>query len=193
MSLFKPAERKQLKLRMALEGPSGSGKTYSALLIASGLVGSEGKIAVLDTENRSASLYSEDFSFDTADLQPPYTPENYVKYIRDAESNDFDCLIIDSMSHAWEGTGGVLDIHNSIGGNSYVAWNQAGKRHNILLEAIIRSPCHVIVTLRSKQGYALELQDNKQVPVKIGMKPIQRDGIEYEFDVTLKFDLKEMV
>ena len=186
-NFFKKAERKQLKLRLAIEGPSGSGKTYSALRIANGLVSDGAKIAVIDTENDSASLYSSDFEFDVAALPPPYTPEAFVKYLNMAVNLGYECVIIDTISHEWRGTGGVLDIHQASGDkNSYTAWGKITPRHDKFLDAILHCPVHVIVTMRSKQGYVLEVnQYGKQVPKKIGMQPIQRDGIEYEFTAVL--------
>ncbi len=182
MGLFTKAKREKLKLRLAIEGPSGSGKTFSALRVATGLVGKKGKIAVIDTEHRSALLYSDDFDFESADLKPPYTPERFVQYLNEAEKDDFDCVIIDSISHEWKGEGGVLEIHNNLGGNSFTAWGKINHRHDKLLTAILQSPVHIIVTMRSKQAYALEQNDKgKQVPVKLGLEPIQRSGVEYEF------------
>lgn len=122
---FKRAERKKTKLRLALCGPSGSGKTYSALLIAQGLA-PEGKIALIDTEHGSGELYSQILSYDVAALNPPFTPERYITLIREAEQTGYNALIIDSVSHAWVGEDGVLDMHDkataaSRSANSFMA------------------------------------------------------------------------
>lgn len=190
MTLFKKAERKKLKLRLAIAGPSGSGKTYSALRIAQGLLNNKGRVAVVDTENESASYYSENFDFDCADLKPPYTPERFIEYLQDAEQSGYDCVIIDSISHEWQGAGGALDIlSRTPGKNDYTKWNAVTPRHEKFLMAILHSPVHVIVTMRSKTKY--ELQQNhqgKQVPVKLGMAPIQRADIEYEFTAFFELD-----
>lgn len=188
--MFKKAERKSAKLRAALCGTSGSGKTYSALLLARGLAGENGKIAVIDTERGSASLYADVTDFDVAELAPPYSPARYRALIADA-AQEYDVLVIDSLSHAWSAEGGVLDMHDQAtmsnkGGNSYTAWRDVTPQHNQLVDAILSCPCHVITTLRSKTAY--ELQDNgngKKTPVKIGLAPIQRDGMEYEFTLVL--------
>ena len=192
MSKFSKAERKTAKLRAALCGTSGSGKTYSALLLARGLAGDSGKIAVIDTERGSASLYSDVTDFDVAELEPPFNPRRYRELIAEA-ARGYDVLVIDSLSHAWTGEGGVLEMHDKAtqagrGGNSYTAWRDVTPEHNALVDAILAAPCHVILTMRSKTAY--ELQENekgKKTPVKIGLAPIQRDGMEYEF--TLVWDL----
>ena len=186
MTTFAPATKKRAKLRLALSGPSGSGKTWSALRLASGL---GGKIAVIDTERGSASLYSDAFRFDVCEIEPPYTPERYIEAIHTAEAAGYDVLVIDSLSHAWAGEGGILesvDARQSQGGNKFVAWGPATKSQNALINAILGSRCHLIATLRAKQEYAME-QDarGKQVIKKLGMAPVQRDGVEYEFGVVL--------
>ena len=103
--MFKKAERKRAKLRLALSGPSGSGKTYGALQIAKGL---GGKIAVLDTERGSASLYSDTVDFDVVELGPPYEPERFIEVMDAAAKAGYEVLIIDSITHEWKGAGGIL-------------------------------------------------------------------------------------
>lgn len=184
---FQPAQRKRAKLRLALSGPSGSGKTYSALLIAKGL---GGRIAVIDTERGSASLYSDLTDFETLELQPPFTPERFMEAISEAAKSGFDVLVIDSITHEWDGSGGCLEINEQIAhakfkGNTWAAWNETTPRHRAFLDAILQSPMHVIATMRSKtetvQG------DDKKVK-KLGMKSIQREGAEYEFTVVLDLE-----
>ncbi len=118
--MFRKAERKQAKLRLALVGPAGSGKTFSALRIATGLVqtqnGNEpGRIAMIDTERGSGELYSDRFEYDIARLDPPFEPKRYIDLIRAAEGAGYAVLIIDSLSHAWAGSGGLLDIKDRTG------------------------------------------------------------------------------
>lgn len=187
--MFKKAERKSAKLRAAFCGTSGSGKTYSALLLSRGL---GDKVAVIDTERGSSELYADLFGFDVAQLAPPFTPQRYIELIRVA-ATQYDVLVIDSLSHAWAGEGGVLEMHDNAArsdrsGNSYTAWRNVTPQHNALVEAVLNAPCHVVCTMRSKAAY--ELVDDgkgKKKPVKIGLAPIQREGIDYEF--TLVFDL----
>jgi hypothetical protein len=186
--MFQKAQRERVKLRLALEGPSGSGKTYTSLLIAKGLVPG-GKIALIDTENRSASLYADLASFDVSDIAPPFEPEAYVKRIKAAEEH-YDVLIIDSASHEWNGQGGCLEIHDKMPGNSYVNWNKVNPRHDAFIQAILQAKCHVICTLRTKEKYALEENARgKQEPKKMGMESIQRQGVNYEFSVVLTMDV----
>lgn len=189
---FTKAVRKKSKLRLGITGPSGSGKTLGALLIAKGL---GGRIAVIDTEKGSASLYAEnpkyDVEFDTMDLDPPYAPENFIKAMREAESAGYDVLIIDSTTHEWSGVGGCLELVDEIArarykGNSWSAWNDITPRHRAFIDAIQRSPLHVIITMRSKTETAqTEGPNGKKQVVKLGMKAEQRDGFEYEMTVVL--------
>lgn len=184
--MFKKAERKQLKLKIGLSGPSGSGKTFSALRIASAL---GKKIAVADTENGSAALYGDRFNFDSAELIPPYTTKKYIDAIQFAEENDYDVLIIDSASHQWAGEGGILNQKeqmDSRGGNSFTNWGKLTPEHTKFLSAILHANIHIIVTLRSKSDYIMVENDKgKQAPKKVGLAPIQREGMEYEFTVML--------
>jgi len=185
---FSKAQRKQVKLKLAITGPSGSGKTYSALLLASGL---GKKIALIDTENDSASLYSDKFDFDALNLTPPYTVNRYKEGIENAELAGYDVLIIDQISHAWSGEGGLLAEKEALdarGGNSYANWAKLTPKHEAFKSHILRAGLHVICTMRSKQDYVLEINNKgKQAPIKVGLAPIQRDGMEYEF--TTVFDI----
>lgn len=184
---FTKATRQKARLRLALTGPSGSGKTWGALLLALGL---GGKIAVVDTERESASLYSHLADFDTLNLTAPFTPERYIEAIKAAEAAGYDTLIIDSITHEWSGVGGCLEMVDQIArakykGNSWSAWNDVTPRHRALLDAILHSPMHVIVTLRSKTETAQTEENGRKKVVKLGMKAEQRDGFEYEMTVVL--------
>lgn len=184
---FTKATRQKARLRLALTGPSGSGKTWGALLLALGL---GGKIAVVDTERESASLYSHLADFDTLNLAAPFTPERYIEAIKAAEEAGYDTLIIDSITHEWSGVGGCLEEVDRIArakykGNSWSAWNDVTPRHRALLDAILHSPMHVIVTLRSKTETAQTEEGGRKKVVKLGMKAEQRDGFEYEMTVVL--------
>lgn len=192
---FQKASKRQARLRLALVGPSGSGKTYSALAIASCL---GAKVAVVDTERGSASLYAGDpFVFDVVELTS-FHPERYVEAIRAAEQAGYDVIVIDSLSHAWVGKDGELELKDRAsqrqGENSFTAWRHVSPLHNLLVDTIIGSTCHVIATMRAKTEYVLETNEKgKQVPRKIGMAPVMRDGIDYEFtvagDMTLDHEL----
>lgn len=184
---FTKAVRKQAKLRLALTGPSGSGKTWGALEIAKGL---GGKIAVIDTEKGSASLYSDRCDFDVLDLQPPYSPERYIEAIKAAEKAGYDVIVIDSTTHEWSGTGGCLELNEKTAqakfrGNTWSAWNETTPRHRSFIDAMLQSSAHIIATGRSKTETAQTEEGGRKKVVKLGMKTEQRDGFEYEFTVVL--------
>lgn len=182
--IFTKAERKKAKLKLNLNGPSGSGKTYSALTLASGL---GKKIAVIDTENESASLYANEFGFDTLPLRPPYTPERYAGAINAAYHMGYDVLIIDSVTHEWTGTGGCLEINDETAktkfkGNTWSAWSVTTPRHRKFIDALLQTDMHIITTTRAKTE---TVQGEGKKILKLGMKAEQRDGFEYELTIAL--------
>lgn len=195
MSLvFQKATKAQSRLRLALDGPAGSGKTYSLLSIAAGLA-PKGRLAVIDTEHGSASKYADEFEFDVLHLSD-FDPRRYIEAIQAAEAAGYDVIGIDSLSHAWSGKGGALEMvdaaaRRSKSNNTYTAWRDVTPLHNALVEAILQSRCHVIATMRSKVEHILDTdpRTGKQVPRKVGMAPIQREGMDYEFDVVGDIDL----
>ncbi|MFW5734515.1 MAG: ATP-binding protein [Oceanidesulfovibrio sp.] len=186
--MFRPAQRSSANLRLALCGPSGSGKTFSALRIAQGL---GERIALIDTERGSGELYSDLCDYDVARLDPLYTPARYIEAIQAADKAGYDVLIIDSLSHAWAGQGGVLEMKDHAEKstrNSFAAWREVTPEHNRLVDAILEAGLHVIATMRTKTAYEVQKkEDGKTRVVKVGLEPIQRDGLEYEF--TTVFDL----
>lgn len=182
--MFKKAERKRVYLKIANMGPSGSGKTLGSLLVAKGL---GKKICAIDTENGSMSLYSDKVDFDVEEMTPPYTTEKYIAAIKKAEELGYDTCVIDSISHAWASEGGLLEQKDATSGNSFAAWGKLTPKQNKFISAIMHCQMDVIVTMRSKQDYVLVDKNGKQVPEKIGMAAVQREGIEYEF--TTVFDL----
>jgi hypothetical protein len=197
MSSFKKADRKRVPLKLALVGPSGSGKTYSAIRLARGLVGPDGKIAVIDTERSSAEMYSELTDYDVAPLDPPYSPDRYISLLREA-AKEYDVVIIDSLSHAWGGAGGILDIHDKNTQqdrfkNSFSAWRTTNKVNDALIETVLGIRRHIIATMRTKTAYDFEVRaDGKKVPVKIGLEPVQRANLDYEFSVVGVLDHSHM-
>jgi hypothetical protein len=190
------ATKRRAKLRLGMSGPAGTGKTYSALLIAGGL----GKrVGLIDTEHGSGDLYADLLpeGYDVLPLTPPFSPARYVEAIHMLEQAGCDVIIVDSLSHAWNGEGGSLDRQGKIAdksGNSWQAWRQVTPEHNALVEALLQSPCHIIATMRSKTEYVQEKDERtgKNVVRKVGLAPIMRDGIEYEFTVFLELDQQHM-
>jgi len=188
MTMFHKAERKKGKLRLAIAGPAGAGKTYSALLIAFGL---GGRIALIDTERGSGELYDHLGAYDVCGIEAPFEPRKYIEAIKEAEELGYGIILIDSLSHAWVGQGGLLDVHGHIAdktGNSWAAWRQVTPKHNELVDAMLQSKCHIIATMRSKMEYAQVEENGKKHVKKLGMGPIQRDGMEYEFTVFMDLD-----
>lgn len=187
--MFHRAQRKKAKLRLAACGPSGSGKTMSALLVAMGIGGS---IAMIDTENGSGELYAHVTEYDVCTITPPYTPEKYVQAIHAAEAAGYNVIIIDSLTHAWAGRGGLLEEvdKRKTGANHFSAWRDVTPMHNNLVEAMLQSSAHIIATMRTKTAYDMvKNEKGKVVPVKVGLAPVQRDGMEYEFTVVLDLDV----
>jgi hypothetical protein len=182
---FTKATKKQARARIAFEGPSGSGKTYTALITARAL----GKrIALIDTEHRSASLYADEFDFDTLPLDR-YDPQVLIEALAVAAASGYDVVIVDSLSHFWMGTDGMLEqvdkaAKRSAGGNTFGGWKDMAPLERKMIEAMLAFPGHVIATMRQKTEWVIEENDRgKKVPRKIGLKAVQRDGLEYEFTI----------
>lgn len=187
---FTRAERQQVYIKMAITGPSGSGKTMGALRLAFGL---GKKVALIDTENGSGSLYAHVGHYDQQQIAAPFTVQKYIAAIQEAAAAGYDVLIIDSLSHAWAGDGGLLDqksAKDSRGGNSFSNWADVSKVYEQFKSTLLQSPIHIIGTMRSKQEYVIE-QDSrgKSTPRKVGLAPIQREGMEYEFTTVFDVDM----
>jgi hypothetical protein len=187
---LRTAQRKRARIRLGLNGPSGSGKTYSALLLAYGLTGDWSKIAVIDSEQGSSDLYQHLGSYNVLTLSRPFPPERYIDAIGICEKAGMEVIIIDSISHEWEGVGGILDIHGNMPGNSFTNWAKLTPRHNAFIQRILLSPAHIISTMRVKQDYVLSERNGKMVPEKVGLKGITRDGTDYELTLVFDLDIK---
>lgn len=197
MTQLRKATRQKTKLRLGLSAVSGGGKTVSALRLAYGITGDWNKIAIIDTENGSADLYAnhslkDGFTigeFNTLPLTAPYPPEKYIDAIKDCENAGMEVIIIDSISHEWDGVGGCLAIMESLGGK-YQDWAKVTPRHQKFIDAILQSSCHVITTVRRKQDYEMTKDGNGKVKVeKAGLKEVTREGFEYELTMNLELDM----
>lgn len=187
---IRKAERSQSKLRIGLAGPSGSGKTYSALLLARGLTTSWEKVVLLDSENGSGELYSNLGPYNVITLKAPFTPESYIEAITAAEDAGMEVIVIDSVSHEWDGKGGCLELNEKLAGtkfkgNTWAAWSETTPRHQKFIESITGSDCHIITTQRSKTD-TIQTEDKKVK--KVGLKDIQREGYEYELTANFNID-----
>lgn len=205
---FGEATRTKSKLRVGLFGPSGAGKTMSALRMAFGFCGDWKKVGFIDTERGSGALYEgvskedpqnrQQFSigkFLHGCINAPFTPEKYIEAIRAFEQAGVEVIVIDSISHEWEGKGGILETIDAMPGNSFTNWGKVTPRHNKFIDAILESPCHIICCSRSKQDYVLSESTNKhgnkvQVPEKVGLKAVTREGFEYEMTLALDIDIR---
>jgi len=186
---FEKATKKRAKARVAIIGPSGSGKTYTSLRMATAM---GERIALIDTEHGSASLYADQFKFDVLDLDS-FDPRVYIRAMRSAESAGYDVLIIDSLSHAWMGKDGALELversKGKYGGNKWSAWADVTPIHRDLIETILSVDLHLIATMRSKTEWVVQTNDKGRAePRKVGLAPIQREGMEYEFSVVAMLD-----
>lgn len=187
---LRKASRKRAKIKMALQGPSGAGKTYSALILAYGLCSNWSKIAVVDSESHSAELYSNLGPYNTVSIGAPFTPEKYCEAIHLCEQAGMEVIIIDSISASWEGSGGILDIHANMAGNSFTNWAKLTPRFNSFVQTILQSSSHIIGTIRSKQEYILADKNGRMVPEKVGMKGVTRENMDYEFTLVFELDIK---
>lgn len=184
---LKQAQRHQVKLRLGLSGASGFGKTYSALLLAFGITNDWSKIAIIDTENNSANLYAHLGDFNVLPLNEPYSPERYIEAIRTCENASMEVIIVDSITHEWNGKGGCLQIHEKLG-SRFQDWAKVTPRHQAFIDAILNASCHVITTVRRKIDYSMDADQNGRTKViKHGTKEITREGFEYE--LTVNFEL----
>jgi len=183
---IKKASQKAKKLRIGLSGASGFGKSFSALKMASGMTNDWGKICVVDSECSSSSLYSNLGSFNTIDINAPFTPEKFCQAIKLAEDSKMEVIIIDSISMEWNGSGGCLDIHEQLGGR-FQDWGPVKKRHQAFIDAILQSSCHIITTVRRKVEYSLDKDSSGRTKVfKLGTKEVTQEGFEYEMDINFE-------
>ena len=184
---LRQSERKQAKIKLAIQGCAGSGKTYSSLLLAYGITNNWSKIAVIDSENGSADLYAHLGQYNVLNLNNNYSPENYMEAIEICEKAGMEVIVLDSISHAWDY---LLDAHANMTGNSFTNWAKITPRQNAFIQKILQSKCHIIATMRTKQDYILSERNGKMVPEKIGLKSQQRNDIDFEFTLVFDVDIK---
>jgi len=209
---FRKATRKKARLRLGISAPSGCGKTMGGLFLAYGIMKATypnipedelwNKIFFIDTEEGSGELYANKIKnnvkigeFQYNRISAPFTAVKYLDNIKAAEAAGAEVIIIDSLTHAWAGSGGLLDKQGKLTDadprkNSYTAWRHITPEHNALVDAMLQSPAHIIATMRSKVEYSQQMGINgKMQVVKLGLAPVMRDGVEYEF--TVFFDIND--
>lgn len=185
---LRQSERRKAKIKIGLQGCAGAGKTYSALLLAKGLTNNDySKVAIIDTENGSADLYAHLGNYNVLSLAPPFTPESYIQAIEVCEKAGMEVVIIDSISHEWDE---LLDFHSKLAGNSFANWAKVTPRQKAFVDKILQTNAHIIATMRTKQDYVLNQKDGKFIPEKVGLKSVQRDGLDYEFTLVFDIDIK---
>lgn len=203
---YRKVERKKARVRLGLSGPAGSGKTLTALLIAYGITGDWSKIALIDSENESADLYDQKYlpeygltvgEFNVIPLSAPYHPDRYIQSIDLCLKHGAEVIIIDSITHEWNGVGGCLELHDvevskQRTQNGFTAWAKVTPLHQKFVDRILTAPVHIITTVRSKSDYILTEKNGKQVPQKVGMAAQTREGFEYELTVSLDLDINHL-
>ena len=192
---LKKAVREQIKLRVALIGPSGSGKTYSALRLAAGMAKkTEKPTLLLDTENGRGKIYANEFDYYYEPFVQPFSPERYIEYIRAAEEAGVGQLIVDGCSAEWKyllsQLGVLKQTSSGTNKNEFASWDKITPRHDAFVSSVIYSGIHLILLMRGKDEYKMEEKNGKNVPKKIGVGPIMRDGLEYECNVAFTIDLE---
>jgi hypothetical protein len=187
---LRKATRQKAKIRLGLSSVSGGGKTFSGLLIAKGIAGEWSKVAIIDSENYSADLYAHLGDYNVLPISAPFTPEKYIEAIKECEKAGMEVIIVDSISHEWDGKGGCLELVESFGGK-YQDWAKVTPRHQAFIEAITQSPCHIITTVRRKQDYEMTKDGNGKIKIeKGGLREITREGFEYELTINLELDMQ---
>lgn len=183
---FQKAVKHEAKGRVALVGPAGAGKSMTMLKLGRALGGPTGRIAAIDSEHGSLSKYADTFDFDVIELDT-FSPDSFIEALTAAETGKYAVFCCDSLSHFWMGRGGALEFvdmaakrhKDQMGG-----WKDFRPHERAMVDRMLASPCHIIVTMRTKTDYQeVTGSDGKKKRVKVGLAPVQRDGLEYEFDL----------
>lgn len=205
----KKAKREQIKVPIMIAGASGSGKTVSSLLIAKGIVSKMHPdlsdveqwdcIGVIDTEHKRSLLYADSTvanvgigEFLHVDFEPPFTVGRYFEAFNALKQSGADVIIVDSITHAWSGEGGILEqvelIQKGNPKQKMMAWNKVKPLEKQFMNLLTGNSVYVIATARSKQAYDISNVGGKTQVVKLGLKPDQKDSLEYEFAISLQID-----
>lgn len=185
---IRPVESGQSKAVIGIAGVSGDGKTYTALLMARGMVNKASEIGFLDTENKRGSLYANilDGQFMIGDLYPPFSPERYANAIKEFQDFGVKVLVIDSVTHEWEGDGGCDDIANGLkadGTPRKVAnWIGAKREHKKFMNVLLQSNMDIICCIRAREK--TDFKDPTK-PVSLGILPICEKNFMFEMTASI--------
>lgn len=187
---IRKAQREGARLVIGIAGVSGSGKTYTALQLAWGMAnGDASKVGFIDTENRRGSLYSDSLvskdgeahQFMIGDLYAPFSPQRYIDAILEFQKAGVEVLIIDSVTHEWEGTGGCQEIAANT--NSRMAdWKRAKAEHKRFMNALLQCDMHVICCIRAREKTDFT---NPKEPKALGLQPIQEQNFMFEMTASV--------
>lgn len=187
---IREAQRNGARLVIGLSGISGSGKTYTGLQVAWGLAGFDAqKVGFLDTENRRGSLYADALKdadgnvhrFLIGDLYAPFSPQRYIDAIHEFQKAGVEVLVIDSVTHEWEGTGGCEEIA-TITSSRMPDWKKAKAEHKRFMNALLQTDMHIIVCIRAREK--MDFADPKK-PRSLGIQPIQEKNFMFEMTASL--------
>jgi hypothetical protein len=192
---FRPAKSfaERAGLFVGLVGGTNSGKTYSALRLARGIAGPQGKIAVLDTEGGRTLHLKDDFEFDVKVMEPPFRPQSFADAAEAAEEAGYDCLLIDSFSMEWVG---VLEWQEAelqrMAGDDWkkrervkmASWIKPKMAHKAMVYSFLQRRIPIIFSIRGEE--TVKPGEGGEKPTKI-FKAICNQ--QFPFEITVSFRL----
>jgi hypothetical protein len=201
---IKPAQKFQQYARVCFWGTEKAGKSHQALQLATLLAGEAGKIGVISSEYASSQLLQHRFPHDIIDLaevdenghiaKDAFSASRYQEAIKLFTKAGYQVIVIDSLSHLWEGEGGILDAVNKPGQNTFNdGWGQNTPIYREVIQTILSARCHVLITLRAKDEYKQEAYTKPNGepgtrPKNVGQCPVMRKGFGYEMHLKIRMD-----
>lgn len=196
---FVKAVRKAAPMIIMVSGTSGSGKTFSALLLAAGIAGPKGKVALIDTENGRGAMYADaklimaalPDGYQITQMDAPFEPARYVAALTSSEEHGNTVTVVDSGSHEWEGIGGCSDIAERFANKTtgQENWKMAKKEHKKFLYHCLSTSTHLIICLRARDKVKMAKNDKGKLEViPMGLQPICEKSFIFEALVSLQID-----